>query len=71
MKRLKIKRLAINDMLWKRRYEASKKIGIHPNTLSRRMRGEGDWTFGEINRLADYLEVDVDQLVEIDREGAT
>lgn len=70
MKRLKIRRLAINDMLWKKRHEASKIIGIHPNTLSRRMRGEGDWTLKEINRLADYLIVDIDKLVEIDGTDA-
>ena len=35
-------------------------------TLLVRLRGEGDWTFGEINRLVDFLEVDIDKLVIIE-----
>ena len=65
MKRLTVKRMTINDMLWKKQLEAAKHINIHPNTLSRRLRGVGGWTLNELNDLADFLGVDIDKLVEM------
>jgi transcriptional regulator with XRE-family HTH domain len=47
----------------------AQKLNIHPNTLSRKLRGDRSITIDELNALAKTLRVDVDQFITFEEDG--
>jgi len=66
MELITINRMTLNDLLWKKRLAAARYLDIHPNTLTRRLRSTGeDWRVKELNHLAEFLEVDIGEILDI------
>lgn len=53
----------IQKMKWGKSEEIARKMGITPNTLSRKIRGNLQMTVLEINRLAKIFDVDTMELM--------
>ena len=53
----------IQKMKWGKSEEIARKMGITPNTLSRKIRGNLQMSVLEINRLAKIFEVDTMELM--------
>ena len=47
----------------------AQKLNIHPNTLSRKLRGDRSITIDELNALAKTLRIDVDQFITFEEDG--
>ena len=44
-------------------------LNIHPNTLSRKLRGDRSMTIDELNAIAQTLRIDVDQFITFEEDG--
>ena len=66
MRRIDIDRVNLRGLLWKKRVQAARELRLHPNTLAKKLKGESDWMLTELNALADFAKVDIDQIVRIE-----
>ena len=60
---LKIDTAKLRGLLWKRQIEVAKKIGMHPDTLQKKLKGERQWTVRDINRVAKAGEFSVSEFM--------
>lgn len=62
---IKVNNTVLRGLLYRKQYEAAKYIEIHPSTLNKKLSGERDWTISELNELAKFLDVPLDEFVEL------
>jgi transcriptional regulator with XRE-family HTH domain len=49
--------------------EIAQKLNMHPNTLSRKLRGDRSMTIDELNTIAKALRIGVDQFITFEEDG--
>jgi len=66
MKRLEVDRQKLKGAIWGKRAEAASFLGIHPNSLSRKINGKQPLKIEELNEIASYLNQDtIEFLIEV------
>jgi len=56
-------------MQYGQRTKIAQKLNIHPNTLSRKLRGDRSMTIDELNAIAKALRIGVDQFIIFEEDG--
>jgi predicted DNA-binding protein (UPF0251 family) len=70
---LEVDLMRLKGYLSKKQRHAAEAIGMHKNTLYKKLRGETDFTIKELNEIAKYLKQDTMEFLrelEIDDEAA-
>ena len=72
MKRLKVDRQRLKGAIGGKRAEIASFLGIHPNSLSRKINGKQPLKMEELNEIASYLNQDtIEFLIEVPEEKET
>lgn len=63
MNRLKIDSQKLKGAIWGKRAKVASFLGIHPNSLSRKINGKQPLTIEELNEIASYLNQDTKEFL--------
>lgn len=69
MKRLKVDKQKLKGAIWGKRIKIASFLGIHPDSLSRKINGKQPLTIEELNEIASYLNQDAKEfLIEVAKD---
>lgn len=68
MKRLKIDKQKLRGAIWGKRTKVASFLGIHPNSLSRKINGKQPLTIEELNDIASVLSQDTIEFLQEEKE---
>lgn len=68
MKRLKIDKQKLRGAIWGKRAKVASFLGIHPNSLSRKINGKQPLTIEELNDIASVLSQDTIEFLQEEKE---
>ncbi|HIE29499.1 TPA: XRE family transcriptional regulator [Candidatus Poribacteria bacterium] len=63
MNRLKVDSQKLRGAIWGKRAKVASFLGIHPNSLSRKINGKQPLTIEELNEIASYLNQDTKEFL--------
>ena len=69
MKVIEVDRQKLRGAIWGKRRKIADAVGLHPNSVSRKIHGQQPLTIDELNEIAKYLKQDtMEFLKEVDEE---
>jgi len=69
MKTIEVDRQKLKGAIWGKRSKIAEAVGLHPNSVSRKIHGKQPLTIDELNEIAKYLKQDtMEFLQEVDKE---